>query len=447
MQLIDASLLRKYDVPTPRYTSYPTALAFEPIEEIPDRHSDTDAPLSLYFHLPFCRSLCWYCACTKVITRRQAKSGLYLDRLFAELDGRLDALTGRPVVQMHLGGGTPTFFRPEELEALGRYVRERLDVTDDAEFSVEIDPRELSPEQVEVLAASGFNRASLGVQDHDPKVQAAIHRDQPWELTAQAVRQLRAAGIENINFDLIYGLPFQTESSFRKTVADVLTLQPDRLAIYSYAHVPWAAPAQKLVVRNTDLPGPDEKIAMFLGAADVLQSAGYEHIGMDHFALPGDELTRALEQGSLRRNFMGYTTHRGVDIQAFGVSAISQTHDAYFQNHRELDDWETAVAGGDSPVARGYVLDHDDQVRRDVIMGIMCSNRVRFDDVRRRWDIDARSYFADELAELSELSADGLVDVDDDGIQVTERGRFLVRNIASTFDTNLRDRTRFSKAI
>ncbi len=447
MSLINADLLRKYNVPTPRYTSYPTALAFEPMDALPDSNTAPDEPVALYFHLPFCRSLCWYCACTRVITRRQAKSGLYLERLFAELDSRLDRLGTRPVVQVHLGGGTPTFFQAEELEALARYVHERLNVARDAEFSVEIDPRELHEEQIDALARSGFNRASLGVQDHDPRVQKAIHRDQPWEQTARAVRELRSAGIRNINFDLIYGLPFQSVESFGKTIDDVLTLAPDRLAVYSYAHVPWAAPAQKLVVRDTELPDANEKIGMFLAAADILESEGYTHIGMDHFAVAEDALTTALADGTLRRNFMGYTTRRGVDIHAFGMSAISQTGDAYFQNHRELGPWEAAVDSGLAPVVRGYVLDRDDQLRRDLIMQIMCSNQVDFAELGEAWDVDAPAYFATELDELSSLVDDGLVDVDEHRLRVTRRGRFLVRNIASVFDATRRGQSRYSRAI
>lgn len=446
--MIDAKLLRKYDVPVPRYTSYPTALSFEPMTDVPEPSFGADSgPVSLYFHLPFCRKLCWYCACTKVISGRQSKSGTYLDRLFNEMELRLDSLADRDVVQLHLGGGTPTFFLAEELEALARWVRARLAVSADADFSIEIDPRELNDEQVVTLAKVGFNRASLGVQDHDPRVQKAINRHQPREMTQSAVERLRDAGISALNFDLVYGLPFQTVDSFRKTIEDVIALGPDRLAVYSYAHVPWAAPAQKLVTRDTELPGVDEKIGMFLEATRLLTDAGFVHIGMDHFARPDDDLSTSLQAGTLRRNFMGYTTHRGVDIQAFGASAISQTQDAYFQNHREIAQWEESVDAGEAPVFRGFELDHDDRVRRDVIMQVMCSNRVDLDQVGAKWGIDAHDYFAEELSELDSLAADGLIEADAKGFVVTATGRFLVRNVAATFDARRRSQSGFSKAI
>ena len=394
----------------------------------------------------YCRALCWYCACNKVVTRRQSKSGLYLDRLLAELELRAESLEHRPIVQMHLGGGTPTFFTATDLEALARFVRSRLDVVDDAELSIEIDPRELDDDQIAALADTGFTRASLGVQDHDPRVQEAIHRIQPYEMTQSAVDRLRNAGIGAINVDLVYGLPHQTEASFRETVRDVIALEPDRLAIYSYAHVPWAAPAQKLLTRDTELPGADAKIAMFLAAAELLADHGYVHIGMDHFARPDDSLSEALREGTLRRNFMGYTTHRGVDIHGFGASAISQTPNTYFQNARELAEWEERVSSGETPVIRGYRLSTEDRLRRDAIMSVMCSNRLDFSSIGDPYDIDGLDFFATSFDALEQLADDGLVRMEDGILDVTAKGRFLVRNVAHTLDTR-RELRGFSKAI
>ena len=446
MPNLTAQLLQRYDVPTPRYTSYPTALAFEPMTEFPEH--DTSGPVSLYFHMVFCRSLCWYCACTKEITRTQSRSGRYLDRLLGELELRADTLAGRPIVSMHLGGGTPTFFTAVELDALARFVGDRFELADDAELSIEIDPRELADAQVEVLAEAGFTRASLGVQDHDPRVQAAIHRHQPFEMTADAVARLRAAGIDAINVDLVYGLPHQTPERFRRTCEEVASLEPNRLAVYSYAHVPWIAPAQKLVTRSAELPDAEAKIAMFLEATDVFQSQGYRHIGMDHFALADDTLTRALDSGTMQRNFMGYTTHRGVDICGIGVSAISQTGDAYIQNARELTEWEAAIDAGQIPCTRGIQLTREDQLRREIVMKIMCSNEVDIDAIATRYDVDDPAiFFAKELEALGPLVEDGLVRRRDMRLEVTQLGRFLVRNIAATFDTSRREHQGYSRAV
>lgn len=437
-------LLARYDVPTPRYTSYPTALAFEAMDDIPP--DEGEGPVSLYFHMLFCRQLCWYCACTKEITRQQSRSGVYLDRMLTELELRAKTIAHRPIVQMHLGGGTPTFFTAEELGALTRFVRDRFDVASDADLSIEIDPRELSDEQVAVLAEAGYTRASLGVQDHDPSVQEAIHRIQPFEVTAHAVERLRRAGIRDVNFDLVYGLPHQTAESFAKTAKDVATLRPDRLAVYSYAHVPWVAPAQKLLTRNLELPNASQKIEMFLAAAEVFESHGYRHIGMDHFALPDDTLTTALDDGEMRRNFMGYTTHRGVDIHAFGASAISQTQRTYFQNARDLGDWEAAIDEGRPAVVRGVVLTDEDRLRRAVIMGVMCSNRVNLAEIATRFG-SSPNHFAAELSALAPLVADGLVELEDHVLEVTPLGRFLVRNVAAVFDAS-RDRHQgYSRAV
>lgn len=451
-QLPDLELSKRFNVPTPRYTSYPTALSFEDFDASEvwhhERAGQSDSPLSLYFHMPFCRKLCWYCACSKVITGNQELSSAYLDRLFKELDLKRDLLAGRPLIQMHLGGGTPSFFTGEELARLVERVRDLVSMEADAELSIEIDPRELSREQVQWIAEAGFNRASLGVQDHNPEVQKLIHREQPYEMTRAAAEWLREAGIERLNFDLIYGLPGQTPESFNETINDVIGLSPDRLAVYSYAHVPWVAPAQKLLER-AHIPGPDEKIELFGLATRRLLEAGYEFIGIDHFAKPDDELAVAARDDTLHRNFMGYTTRRGAELHGIGVTSISQTADQYFQNERELEDWEAAIDSGKLPIVRGVRLDEDDQMRRSVIMAIMCRAHVRFDDVVGiESAAEFRQVFEDELASLDEFENEGLVKIRQEEIEILPLGRFFVRNIARVFDGRSGGGgQRFSKAI
>ncbi len=433
--MIDAELLTRYDVPTPRYTSYPTALSFRSLGRLaPPTATEMKRPVALYFHVPFCRELCWYCACTKVVTRRSERSGPLVDRLLAELRARRRWLGERPVVQLHLGGGTPTFLAPHDLERLIAGTRELARIADDAELSIEIDPRTFDEGRRAALSAAGFNRVSLGVQDHDPAVQRAIHRVQSLETTRACVDAARGTGIESVNFDLVYGLPEQTPASFRRTVEDIVALGPDRLAVYSYAHVPNVAPAQRIFEKRNRLPVAAEKIEMFLGAVEILEAAGYEHIGMDHFALPTDSLAVARRDGTLRRNFMGYTTHDGVDIHAFGMSAISQTSDTYIQNVRVQARWEELIDAGMPTFERGVIASEEDRIRRDVIMAIMCSNGLDLEELGARHGRDLVAMFADEWAGLEGLVADGLVEVEGPRLEVTPRGRFLVRNVAAVFD-------------
>jgi oxygen-independent coproporphyrinogen-3 oxidase len=445
-------LARRFNVPTPRYTSYPTALGFEEVnaEDVwsYEQRSDSDAPVSLYFHLPFCRKLCWYCACSKKITKNQAKSGEYLQRLFRELELKREQLEGRKLVQFHLGGGTPSFFTGEELYTLVSRAREILTPAADAEFAIEIDPRELSPDQVRWLGRAGFNRASLGVQDHAPSVQRIINREQPYEMTRDAVRWLRDEGIRGVNFDLVYGLPGQTVESFRHTMDDIVELRPDRLAVYSYAHVPWVAPAQKLLERAR-IPGPDEKLTLFDIAAERLLDAGYEFVGMDHFALPDDELAVAARENNLHRNFMGYTTRPDAELHGLGVTAISQTDGRYFQNERELQDWEQRIDAGELPIARGVRLSEEDQRRRAIIMAIMCRTKFRFDELRGIESTAAfEAEFSTELEALGEFEEAGLIRRTENGLEVLPTGRFFVRNIARVFDAySSAHKDRFSKAV
>jgi len=442
---VTAKLLRTYDVPAPRYTSYPTAVHFDDLDDdltvarwLLEPTQAAPGPLSLYFHLPFCRRMCWYCACNKIITRDTEEIERYVDYLVDELDLRLSHFDAPPVVQLHFGGGTPTYLAPDTIRRLMGAIRDRFPIADDAEIAVEIDPRELTLEHVEALAASGFNRASIGVQDTNPRVQRAINRIQPLELIEQSVAWLRQAGFQSINFDLIYGLPHQSEATFGKTLDAVVELAPERLAVYGYAHVPWKAPAQKLLERA---PRPDARQRMRLVSLLIerLVGAGYEHIGMDHFALPDDDLAVARREGSLRRNFQGYSTHDETDIHAFGVSAISQVGSRYFKNAPTLPAYFHAIDTGKLPSATGIQLSRDDVIRRHTIMRIMCSTHLDYRELSADLGIDFAWYFNEAIAQLGPLEDDGLVVCHPYGLEVTELGRFFLRNIAMCFDGYLRD--------
>lgn len=438
-------LVRKYNIPGPRYTSYPTAPQFslsvdrEALrQEIAHDNQDAARPLSLYFHLPFCESLCWYCGCNTVITRRLKSAAEYVDLLCREL-----ALTAplldpdRPVTQLHFGGGTPTFLPPAEIDRLGRAIHSVFKFTPDAEISVEIDPRRLTRQHVDAYRQLGCNRASLGVQDTNPAVQLAIHRWQPLAQTAQAITWLRAAGYESVSVDLIYGLPLQTPESFAKSLDEIITLNPDRLAVFSYAHVPWLKPAQKIFDDRGQLPATETKLAMLTTATRALTGAGYTHIGMDHFAKPDDELARAHDEGTLQRNFQGYTTRAGASLYGFGMSSISQTEGSFRQNHKELDDYAAAVNRGDLPVERGFLLSNDDRNRRAVIMAIMCRQRVDYAGLSQRLQLNVAQTYAAELASLTDLEADGLLQRDGDGFDITPIGELFRRVIAMRFDAYL----------
>jgi oxygen-independent coproporphyrinogen-3 oxidase len=434
-------LISKYNCPGPRYTSYPTALQFEPVDDpVPlfEEASQSTTPLSLYYHLPFCESLCWFCACTTVITCNRDRADDYLDALDKEMDMTMPYLNAgnREVNQLHFGGGSPSFQTPEQLDRLCSSIRSRFRFSPEAEISAELDPRTLSAEKVEVLARHGFNRVSFGVQDVDPKVQKAVHRIQPDEMNRQCIDWVRSAGIGSVNVDLIYGLPYQTVESFKQTLETVLSYNPDRLAVFSYAHVPWVAPAQKILERST-LPEPEVKFAMLLETIEMLTSNGYVYIGMDHFAKEGDELCKALEHGGLHRNFQGYTTMAGSELCGFGMSSISQNGFSYRQNMKELDEWHAAIAAGKLPAHKGYRMTEEDKLRRDVIMNIMCSGDVRYQHFNDTFGIDFESHFADGIAALEEPARDGLVQFNDGGFKVTSAGRLLLRNIAMPFDEYL----------
>jgi oxygen-independent coproporphyrinogen-3 oxidase len=442
---LDLDLIRKYSIPGPRYTSYPPATQFTP--DLPSlRLEDAIAadnapgagPLSLYFHLPFCETRCWFCGCNTVITRRRDSAAEYLDDLAREMRltaHRIDP--ARPVAQIHLGGGTPTFFPPDQLRRLGALIREYFNVGPGVEFGVEVDPRRLSAEHVLALHEIGANRASLGVQDTNPRVQLAIHRIQPQAVNVQAIDWLRRSGFASINVDLIFGLPLQTPETYAKTIDDVLSLNPDRLSVFSYAHVPWIKPAQKIFEDREQLPGAEEKLAMFAVAHEKLTTAGYIDIGLDHFARPDDELAVALREGTLHRNFQGYSTRSGASLYSFGISSISSTADTYRQNYKSLPDWRAALDAGRLPVDRGLRLTSEDCRRREIIMRLMCDRRLDFGALSRSLGLDFAATYASELRSLADLEADGLIARTPSGLEVTRVGVPLLRVVAMRFDATL----------
>lgn len=455
----DIDLVRRYDGHGPRYTSYPTAPHFDAGFDakqyrLQTEHSNVEAgPLSLYVHLPFCPSPCFYCACTRLITRQPAVIEGYLDHLLREI-----AMQGvlfnrsRSVEQIAWGGGTPTYLTPSQIAelmtALDRYFT--LSRSENREFTVEIDPRTVEADTISTLAELGFNRASLGVQDFDPLVQEAVNRVQPVSQVAEVLAQLRRADFGSINFDLIYGLPKQTPERFADTLREVVVMRPDRIALYSYAHLPSLFKPQKRIVA-ADLPSPEVKLSLLQRAVETLGEAGYVYIGMDHFALPDDELVAAQREGRLHRNFQGYSTHRGCDLVGMGLSAISSLAGSYSQNDKTLPGYQTIIDEGHLPVVRGMRLHVDDLLRREVIQGLMCHSRLEFADIERRHGILFTEYFAHEMAELAPMEEDGLIFVDPEGIDIRPAGRLLLRSIAMVFDAYLRQHEvsepRYSKVI
>ncbi|MGM0588129.1 MAG: oxygen-independent coproporphyrinogen III oxidase [Bacteroidota bacterium] len=455
---VDLNLIERYNVPGPRYTSYPTAVQFkEEVKEIEiddylKKRNAQPRDLSLYVHIPFCFSLCWYCGCTKIITRDQSQSEAYLK--YVELELQRWAKYWHPesrVIQLHLGGGTPTFLQPEELKQLMAIIRKYATFADDAEISIEIDPRRLTEAHIEALAEVGFNRASLGIQDTNPEVQEAIHRIQPFEQNKQAVQWLRKHGITSVNLDLIYGLPKQTLETVHQTLDEVLKLVPNRLAVYSYAHVPWMMPAQKLL-NEEDFPPTREKLMMLKYAIDELTDRGYTYIGMDHFARDDDELAIAKRNGTLQRNFQGYSTRSGADLYALGMSGISNIGSLYLQNVKSLPEYYQRLEDEDTTILKTCWLTKDDRLRREVIMQIMCEADLSFEDLNEQWDIDAARYFQSELARLEPLEKDGFLIHHPDRLQITPQGRYFLRNIAMQFDAYLQakkqqDKQQFSKTV
>jgi oxygen-independent coproporphyrinogen-3 oxidase len=443
----DAALMRRYDGEGPRYTSYPTVLSFR--EDIGAADLARAArgspgalesrPLSVYVHMPFCSSPCFYCGCNKVVTRDLGRIDRYVGHLGAEID-RQGALFGntRSVEQLHFGGGTPTYLPQRRLIELV----DRLDSaftlssSESRDFSIEIDPRTANPETLRLLAALGFNRLSLGVQDIDEEVQRAVNRVQDLSALESTYQAARTLGFHSINFDLIYGLPRQTLESFSRTLEQVVAMRPDRLAVYGYAHMPERFVAQRQI-RAEELPSPALRLELLGLATERLTGAGYRYIGMDHFALPEDSLSRALEDGSLRRCFQGYTTHAEADLVALGVSAIARIGDLYVQNEKRLADYEAALEHGRLPIARGLWMDDEDRLRKDVIHSLMCRGVIDMASIERTHGIDFTSHFAAELDRLKTLADDGLVEIEARCIALTPRGRLLMRTVAMTFDARL----------
>jgi len=441
---VSLDLVKKYNVPGPRYTSYPPATKFTDAFSWPQlaekisANNQSGRGLSLYFHIPFCETLCWFCGCTTVITHNHALGKAYLDYLeqeVAQMAAHIDSK--RRVVQLHWGGGSPTFLRPNEIRRLGDIIKKHFKFSDDIEAGVEIDPRRLSRDHIEALREVGFNRASLGVQDFEPEVQQAIHRIQPRDMTQRVLDWSRELGFASVNFDLIYGLPHQTADSFTRTLDAVLEMQPDRLAVFSYAHVPWIKPAQK-ILEQKNLPAAGVKLQLLKNVIERLTENGrYIYIGMDHFAKPTDELVAAQRNKTLQRNFQGYSTRGDADIFAFGMSAISQIPDAYWQNVKELPGYYAALDSKKVPLARGYFLTDEDKIRRETIVRVMCDLSLDFAAMSHKLGIDFPAHFAGELAVLKSFDADGLIKFNKTGLEVTEAGRLFIRNIAMCFDNTL----------
>jgi oxygen-independent coproporphyrinogen-3 oxidase len=458
---VTLDLLRRYDRPGPRYTSYPTAVEFSDdyTEEsyrskLREADARQDEPLSLYVHLPFCEERCHYCGCNVVITRKREVAESYLSYLHREIDMLAAHLPQRrTLAQYHWGGGTPTYLTLEQMAELQRRVRRHFHIETDAEVAIEVDPRVTTREQLDLLRRLGFNRISVGVQDFTPEVQAAVNRNQTEAETRQLYEQCRELGFPSINFDLIYGLPLQTAERFERNMEVVLALRPDRLAIYSYAHVPWIKAHQKRIDPD-DLPAAEEKLRLFSIAREMLLQAGYDQIGMDHFALPGDELVTAMERRRLHRNFMGYTVKGGTDMLGLGISAIGDVDGSYAQNFRKLSSYYEALDAARFPIERGYLLARDDRVRREVITRIMCNFVVSMAEVEERFGIHFTSYFAAELGRLQAPDgpvSHGFLEVHPDRLEVLDRGRLFVRNIAMVFDAYLESKppgaTIFSRTV
>ncbi|MCF7864521.1 MAG: oxygen-independent coproporphyrinogen III oxidase [Kiritimatiellales bacterium] len=438
---VSLDMLRKYNQPGPRYTSYPPATHFT---QTPEITTAAAGPLSLYFHLPFCSRQCLYCGCTNIVTGDQGKSAEYLGYLQREIELRAQYIApGSEVVQIQLGGGTPTFLLPSELEKLGELVRTHFPMAEIVEAGAEIDPRCLTTEKVQALRNAGFNRASLGVQDTNPAVQKTIARIQPLEKVAEANQWLRDSGMESINFDLIYGLPDQTVESFSQTIDDVLALSPDRFAVYSYAHIPWIKPFQKSFEHK--LPGVEAKLELLQLAIAKLTGAGYVYIGMDHFAKPTDAMSKALFDGTLQRNFQGYSTLKGVDLHGMGMSSISHVGGRYLQNHKELDAYYAALGEGNLPLLRGYIMTTEDRIRYDAIMHIMCNLYIDYAQLSDQLGLDFAEHFKTDIASLDDLEVDGLVRRETGGLHVTPLGRLFVRIVAMRFDAYLQSEQRMGR--
>jgi oxygen-independent coproporphyrinogen-3 oxidase len=457
---ISTELLQRFDVPGPRYTSYPTADRFvdaygeaQYVQALDQRRLGARAhavPLSLYVHIPFCASLCYYCACNKVITGNYGKAVSYLHHLKQEIQLLLPHLGhGQSVSQLHFGGGTPTYFKDPELIDLMTTLKSAFHLQPGGEFSIEVDPRTVDAKRLQTLFDVGFNRLSLGVQDFDPQVQVAVHREQSAEQVKALMHEARWLGFESINLDLIYGLPMQTEQSWARTLATVVDLKPDRVALYGYAHLPARFKPQRHIDAST-LPNATQKTAMLAMALAAMQAAGYVYIGMDHFALPQDALSIAKRQGRLHRNFQGYSTQPDCDLVSLGVSSIGSIGANYVQNAKQLDEYEDLLNQGRLPVVRGIALSRDDLTRRSIIMALMCQGQVDFESIESAHLLNFKDSFAQELRQLQPMTEQGLVRLTDQAIEVTALGWYFVRAIAMVFDRYVQSdqqRSHFSKIL
>ncbi|SHM40654.1 oxygen-independent coproporphyrinogen III oxidase [Morganella morganii] len=449
----DLALIRKYNYSGPRYTSYPTALEFN------QQYSDSDfiasanrypeRPLSLYVHIPFCHKLCYFCGCNKLVTRQNHKADEYLAVLEKEIAARAPLFAGREVHQMHWGGGTPTYLDKAQISRLTGMLRQYFRFAPDAELSIEIDPREIELDVIDHLRAEGFNRLSMGVQDFNKEVQRLVNREQDEATIFALVERARATGFESVSIDLIYGLPKQTPESFAFTLKRVAELSPDRLSVFNYAHLPNLFAAQRKI-KDEDLPSAEQKLTILQQTIENLTGSGYQFIGMDHFAKPDDELAIAQNNGILHRNFQGYTTHEECDLLGFGVSAISMLGDHYAQNQKDLKTWYAQVEERGNGLCRGLVLTEEDCLRRDVIKALICNFRLDYPQIEKQYNLDFKTHFAEDLQLLQPMADDGLVEIRDDALVVTPRGRLLIRNICMCFDTYLRNQMRqrqFSRVI
>ncbi|MEH6651262.1 MAG: oxygen-independent coproporphyrinogen III oxidase [Motiliproteus sp.] len=440
--LWDADLIKRYDLSGPRYTSYPTAIQFDPaltpaqLVEAGQNTTDSNDPLSLYFHIPFCTHVCYFCACNKVITRNKKRAAPYLAELYKEMETLSNWYSNDRIVnQLHWGGGTPSFISDDEMRELMAQTRKHFKLRDDdkGDYSIEIDPREADAQRMKVLRELGFNRISLGIQDIELKVQEAVNRVQPIELSEEIITSARELGFKSVNVDLIYGLPHQTIDSFSRTLEKIIELSPDRLSVFNYAHMPDRFRSQ-MHIKDEDLPSPGDKLIILENTINQLIDAGYQYIGMDHFAKPDDELAIAQREGHLHRNFQGYTTHSDCDLVAMGVSAISQIGDVYYQNEHDLKLYQKAVDDKAEAIKRGVILTLDDRIRRSVINQLICHFELDPRQIEAEFGIDFEQYFAEEQALLQQFHSDGLIKLDNRCIEVTPAGRLLIRRICMTFD-------------
>ena len=456
---IDIELLKRFNQPGPRYTSYPTAPMFSGdftekdfVREIVGTNGDANtSPVSLYFHFPFCAKLCYFCGCNMLVTSDRTAIAQYNDYLKREIEMIAPLVSeNRKIEQLHFGGGTPSYLTPIEILDIGGFIKSRFNFAEDLEASVEIDPRGLTREHLEAFRAIGFNRTSFGVQDFDLKVQEAINRVQSEEITRQTVVWARELGYKSVNIDLIYGLPHQTLREFGESVEKVIDISPDRIAVFNYAHVPWLKKHQN-VIKVEDTPSPDERLQILRMTIEKLIAADYEYIGLDHFAKPTDELAIAQNENTLYRNFQGYSTKAGADVYAFGVSAISQFQNIYAQNQKNLNDYYARIDAGQAATAVGYRMTADDHVRKETIMQLMCHLEIDKREIERKFGIDFEKYFADDLPKLDTFIIEGLLENTADKIKIIGSGKLIIRNVAMCFDAYLekmmREKPVFSKTV